>query len=126
MSSTTEIERTLDTGRAAGGAYEHAGDPESATWSTFVAARSLDQFYASWLSILCAQVEQVIGALLLVRSEHENTYVPGAIWPEVTRDMSYLAPAAQRALTERQGVVDSGEAEGRLGRLIAVSNAPAL
>jgi RND family efflux transporter MFP subunit len=111
MSSTTEIERTLDDARASSGAHERAGDAEASTWSTFAAAESVDQFYASWLSILCAQVEHVLGALLLVRSETENTYVPGAIWPDATRDVTHLAPTAQRALTERQGVVDTGEEE---------------
>lgn len=110
MSTTTEIERTLDAGRAASGAHDVAGDADASTWSTFVAAASHEQFYGSWLSILCAQIDDVLGALLLIRSDAENTYVPGAIWPDVNRDMAYLAPAAQRALTERQGVVDTGEA----------------
>lgn len=109
MSSTTEIERTLEDARAAPGAQDLAGDADASTWSTFVAANSVDQFYASWLAILCAQVEQVLGALLLIRSDTENTYVPGAIWPDVNRDMTHLAPTAQRALTERQGVVDTGD-----------------
>lgn len=109
MASTTEIERTLEDARAAPGAQDLSGDADASTWSTFVAANSVDQFYASWLAILCAQVEQVLGALLLIRSETENTYIPGAIWPDVSRDMTHLAPTAQRALTERQGVVDTGE-----------------
>lgn len=112
MSSTTEIERSLDDGRSSSGAHGFAGDADASTWSTFVAATSLEQFYASWLAILCAQIDQVLGALLLIRSDTENTYVPGAIWPDVTRDMAYLAPTAQRALTERQGVVDTGEDAG--------------
>lgn len=119
MSSTTEIQRSLEAeaGRGSSGAQDFAGDADAATWSTFVAASSLDQFYASWLAILCAQIDQVLGALLLIRSDTENTYVPGAIWPDANRDMAYLAPAAQRALTERQGVVDTGEDAGEAQEL---------
>ena len=107
MSSPPGIERTLEAERAA--AHRHAadaGDAESAAWSAFVAASSADQFFASWLAILCAQVEQVLGALLLTRSEHETTYVPAAIWPDPAHDMTYLAPTAQRALAERTGIVE--------------------
>ncbi len=117
MSSPPGIERTLEADSAAG--HRHtadAGNAESAAWSAFVAARSADQFFASWLAILCAQVEQVLGALLLTRSEQENTYVPAAIWPDPAHDMTYLAPTAQRALAERQGIVEpiQIEAERRL------------
>jgi hypothetical protein len=107
MSSPSGIERTLDTDRATEHRYAaDAGDAEAAAWSAFVAACSADQFFASWLAILCAQVGQVLGALLLTRSEHESTYVPAAIWPDPARDMAYLAPTAQRALAERQGIVE--------------------
>ena len=76
-------------------------------WATFIAANTLDQFYSSWLSILCTQIDRVIGALLLIRAEADNTYVPGAIWPDPNRDMAYLAPTAERALAKRQGIVET-------------------
>lgn len=115
--SIAEVERTIESSRAAGTRLGHAaGDAESTAWSTFVAARSMEEYFASWLAILCAQIEQVLGALLLTRSDAENTYVPGAIWPDVTRDMAYLAPTAQRALTERHGVVETTPEEGARGR----------
>jgi RND family efflux transporter MFP subunit len=107
MNSTTEIEQALDAQRTSSAPRgPEAGDSESAAWTSFIAARSLDQFYASWLAILCGQIERVLGALLLTRGTDDNTYVPGAIWPEPMRDMAYLAPTAQRALAERQGVVE--------------------
>jgi len=110
MASTTEIEQTLDAQRGTRSALgAEAGDAESSAWSTFVAARSLEQFCGSWLAILCAQIERVRGALLLTRSEDANTYVPAAIWPDPSRDMAYLAPTAQKSLAERQGVVETAE-----------------
>ena len=124
MSSTPGIEQALETQRPARQKQgSDPGDPEAPTWAAFIAARTLDQFYASWLAILCAQIERVIGALLLTRAETENTYVPGAIWPDPKRDMAYLAPTAQRALAERQGVVetvdDSATAAGLRGERVA-------
>ncbi len=90
-------------------AESHSTEPnaEASLWESFAAAGSLEQFYAAWLGILCVQIERVTGALLLVGAEHENTYVPGAVWPDPTRDMAFLAPTAQRALAERRGVVDA-------------------
>jgi len=110
MAASTEIEQTLDAQRGTRSALgAEAGDAESSAWSVFVAARSLEQFCGSWLTILCAQIERVRGALLLTRSDDANTYVPAAIWPDPARDMAYLAPTAQKSLAERQGVVEQIE-----------------
>lgn len=83
-------------------------DPEvvaSAYWADFGAAQSPAQFFASWLGILCTQIEHVNGALLLIVSDQANTFAPGAVWPDDRQDMSHLGPVAQQALTERRGVV---------------------
>ena len=124
MSSAAEIGQTLESQRTSRQRQgSDPGDSDASTWAAFIAARTLDQFYASWLSILCAQIERVLGALLLTRAETENTYVPGAIWPDPNRDMAYLAPTAQRALAERQGIVetvdDSAAAAGLRGARVA-------
>jgi hypothetical protein len=95
MSSTTEIQRTLEGAENASSHGYDAGDAESAAWAAFVAARSLDQFCVSWLTILCSQIERVRGALLLIGGQPDNTYVPAAIWPDPSRDMAYLAPSAR-------------------------------
>src|SRR5262245_57698120 len=78
---------------------------ESVYWAEFGAAQSHEQFLASWLAILCTQVDGVTGALLLVISEQANTFTPGAVWPDPRKDMAYLGPIAQQALTERRGIV---------------------
>lgn len=112
MSSATEIERALDDQRKPGSGFGFdAADPDAQAWSAFVAARSAEQFFGSWLAILCTQIDEVLGALLLTRAESANTYIPAAIWPDATRDMAYLAPTAQRALAERQAVVEPAEGD---------------
>ena len=77
----------------------------AACWADFSTAGSPEQFYASWLAILCSQVERVRGALVLVASGEANTFAPAAVWPDGGRDMTALGPAAQQSLVERRGIV---------------------
>lgn len=78
---------------------------EHAAWADFASTQSQDDFLARWLALLCLQVGGVRSALLLVAGEADNSFHAGAVWPDVERDLAYLAPLAQQALTERRGVV---------------------
>ncbi len=69
-------------------------------WATFAAAQSAADFCCSWLAIQCVQVAEVRSGLLLL-AEDGGTYVPAAVWPLATTDVTYLAPAAQQCLGER-------------------------
>lgn len=84
---------------------------ESAAWAQFSAPASAGEFSASWLSILCAQIEPAKGALLLLRSndEGDGSYVAAAVWPDPGRPMHYLAPAAEKTLRDKTGVVVSAD-----------------
>ena len=95
---------------------EEAARIEAAAWSRFTAARGRSEFHASWLSILCLQVERVSGALLLLGPDAEGTYTPAAIWPDASHDLRHLSAAAERALSERRGVVISADGSSVLGR----------
>lgn len=77
----------------------------AAYWADFSTAQSPEQFYTSWLGILCTQIEHVTGGLLLIASDQANTFALGAVWPDSSRDMTHLGSIAQQALTERRGVV---------------------
>lgn len=89
--------------------YSIAGeDPartEAAAWARFTAAQDSSEFCASWLAILCAQVDHVSAALLLLAGGQAGAYGAAAVWPDPTRNVQYLGVVAQRALTERRGVV---------------------
>lgn len=87
----------------AASAAEHAA--EHAAWADFASPQSQDDFLARWLALLCLQVGGVRSALLLVAGEADNTFHAGAVWPDVERDLAYLAPLAQQALAERRGIV---------------------
>jgi len=88
-------------------ANEARARAESAAWAKFSAAKSGGEFCASWLAILCAQIERVSGALLLLGPDQDGAYGAAAVWPDPAKSMQYLVPAGERALKERKGVVFS-------------------
>jgi len=89
---------------------------EATAWARFSSARDAAEFCASWLAILCAQVGRVNGALLLVGPERDGAFRAAASWPDATRNMQYLAPAAEKALNERRGVLMPRDAAAPLAR----------
>src|SRR5438309_676743 len=94
---------------------------EATAWARFSSARDAAEFCASWLAILCAQVGRANGALLLLGPERDGAFRPAATWPDATRNLQYLAPAAEKALTERRGVLLPREAGAYVGYPIEVS-----
>ncbi len=88
---------------------EDATRAETTAWAKFSAAKDSAEFCTSWLAILCMQIERVNGGLLLLGPDKDGAYVPAAMWPHAGRDMQYLSSAAERALTERRGIVTSDE-----------------
>ena len=81
---------------------EDATRAETAAWARFSVAKDSAEFCASWLAILCMQIDRVGGGLLLLGPDNEGAYSPAAVWPHAGRDMKYLSPAAERALNERR------------------------
>src|SRR5256886_3552043 len=94
---------------------------EATAWARFSSARDATEFCASWLAILCAQVGRANGALLLLGPERDGAFRAAATWPDATRNMQYLAPAAEKALNERRGVLVPREAGAYVGYPIEVS-----
>jgi len=90
----------------------HAKD-DSAAWAKFSAPDSTAEFCASWLAILCTQIDRVHGALFVLGPDKEGGYSAAAVWPDVSRSMQYLAPAAEKVLRERRGVVEWSSQERR-------------
>ncbi|MEO5698626.1 MAG: hypothetical protein ABIQ60_16000, partial [Burkholderiaceae bacterium] len=84
---------------------EHRVRAESAAWTRFTAPSDSAEFCAAWLALLCARVDRVRAALVLVADDGETAFKVAAAWPDAQRDLQYLGPTAQQALTERRGVV---------------------
>jgi RND family efflux transporter MFP subunit len=94
---------------------------EAAAWARFSSARDASEFCASWLAILCTQIGRANGALLLLGPEGDGAFRAAAVWPDPARNMQYLAPAAEKSLQERRGIVVAREAGAFVGYPIEVS-----
>ena len=84
---------------------EHRVRAESAAWSRFTAPNDSAEFCGAWLALLCTHVDRARAALVLTGEEGEGPFTVAAAWPDGQRDLQYLGPTAQLALTERRGVV---------------------
>ena len=87
---------------------------DGSVWAVLAAAKDAQQFCQSWLAIQCRLIPAVEGGLVLLLVDADGSYAPAAVWPDVRQDMSYLTQAAQKALSERRGVVLPMVAEGAL------------
>ncbi len=74
-------------------------------WRLFTTAKTAEEFCRAWLALLCRQLGGVSAGAVLLESSDTNTFVPIAVWPEPVGDLSRLGKVAQRALSERQGIV---------------------
>ncbi len=79
---------------------------ETAAWDHFSSPTSTAEFCSSWLAILCAQIDHVSAALLVLGPDKDGGFGAAAVWPDATRNVKYLGLAAEKALTERRGIVD--------------------
>ncbi len=84
---------------------EQRSRAETAAWGRFTAPADGGEFYAAWLVLLAARVERARAALLLLREDEQPSFAVAAVWPDAQRDLQYLGPTAERALTERRGIV---------------------
>lgn len=80
-------------------------EPDADVWRTLASPRSDAEFCQAWLALLCRQLPGVKAGIVLYQSAEANTFVPVAVWPDVTRELSFLGKVAERALTEARGVV---------------------
>jgi len=92
--------RTDDNGSVA------AGDK---LWSQFVDSSDYAGFASSWLALLCASIEGVNGALVLLGKPDVGPYSPVAFWPTPTHNLQHLVAVAEQSLAGRRGVMAIGE-----------------
>jgi hypothetical protein len=81
---------------------------ESALWAVLASAADAREYCQSWLAIQCRLIPAVVGGVVLLRLDGQESYSAVAVWPDVRRDMNYLTPTAQKALVERRGIVAPG------------------
>lgn len=84
-------------------AWLFEGDAE--VWRIFTTPRNDQEFCQAWLSLLCRQLPEITAGVVLMQATTEAAFTPFAVWPDVNRDLAFLAPIAERALTAERGVV---------------------
>jgi RND family efflux transporter MFP subunit len=89
---------------------------EASAWEQFSSSTSTGEFCSSWLAILCAQIEGVSAALLVLGPDSGGSYSAAAVWPDASHNLKYLGSAAEKALSERRGFVEQVFKERRQGR----------
>jgi len=89
------------------GNWSFDGDVE--VWRKFSSPNSDEDFCQAWLALLCRQLSNVTAGVVLFKSTEVNAFLPVAVWPEASRDLSFLSEVAERALTEGRGVVHHPE-----------------
>jgi multidrug resistance efflux pump len=85
-------------------------DREGSAWREFVAARTPEEFYRSWLALQCEMIPGVRSGLVVAGASGSGRFVPVAVWPE-GQAIQHLAQVAERALAERRGLVLRGARE---------------
>jgi RND family efflux transporter MFP subunit len=89
-------------------ASEARARAESAVWAQFAAPKDAAEFCASWLAIVCGQIERVNTGLLVLGSD-DSGYSTAAVWPDASRNVRHLGPAAVRTLKEKRGIVAAAD-----------------
>ena len=80
-------------------------DTENALWQQFVEAPTHKAFCQSWLALQCRMLEDVRGSLVLLGTPDQGPFTPAAVWPNAKHSVKHLTAAAERALTERRGLL---------------------
>lgn len=77
-------------------------------WTQFTGSENLSGFASAWLALLCSSIDGASAALLLMGKPDQGPYAPVAVWPDPSRNLQHLVPAAEQALAGRRGVLVQG------------------
>jgi len=89
-----------------------------ALWSRFTTATSAKDYVDAWLGLLCQDIDQVSGAIVLLGNPDAGPYTPAGLWPDAHHDLACLADVADKALRERKAMVVPVPGEhGRAGAI---------
>lgn len=91
-------------------ASPHVLFEEGELWGQFSLSSSPDQFCESWLALQCRMIPEVSGGVVLLGPPDTGPFSPVAVWPQGRRGaVRHLAGVAERAIRERQGLVQQRE-----------------
>ena len=85
------------------------GDPVAlssrSSWDAFASAQTAEGKCRAWLDLICRRVPEPKAAAVLVESVEAHTFVPIAVWPQISADLGRLAKVVEQTIRERRGVV---------------------
>jgi len=87
-------------------------DGDADLWTQFAQAATVEAFCRSWLALQCRMIPGVAGGLVLLGPPDRGPFSPTAVWPSPRRSMKHLTEAAQRALTDRRGLLIKRDPNG--------------
>ena len=109
MADDNGIVLISDARRGAG----EGGSFESAFWARLAHAGDAGSFSAHWLDLQCRALDGVIRGAVILRGSEAAAFAPVALWPEGIEGSPRLAAVVERALQQRQVVVDGVTRAGR-------------
>jgi multidrug efflux pump subunit AcrA (membrane-fusion protein) len=89
----------------AGPGADLAADAEAALWQRFAEAASPEAYAHAWLALQARMISGVAAGVVVLGPPDTGPFTPAAFWPDARRASRALAEAAERAMTERRGLV---------------------
>jgi multidrug resistance efflux pump len=93
---------------------------DQALWKQFREADSPEEFTRAWLALQCRFIEGAVAGVIVLGEPDTGPFAPAACWPENDVANPGLTAAAERAMSERQGVV-LGQADATSGAASSVA-----
>jgi biotin carboxyl carrier protein len=84
---------------------------DNALWKRFRSARNTAEVAQAWLALQCRFIDGANSGVVVLGEPDVGPFAPIAYWPDEEAYDPELAPAAERAMAEREGVV-RGESDG--------------
>ena len=84
-------------------------DASLLVWDNFIHAKTSETFCRAWLALLCQQITHVKAAAVLVEGQDQRSFVPIAVWPHPTPDLSHLSVIVESCLKQAQSIVQASK-----------------
>ena len=81
-------------------------------WKQLRDAETNEAFCSAWLALQCRLIGVITQGVVVLGEPDKGPYVPAAYWPPGQGSTSGLAATAEKAMAQRRGVIDDGEAAG--------------
>lgn len=84
-----------------------AANDTAPVWDSFVHAKTADVFCKAWLAIVCQQLAGITAAAVLI--EDGQSFVPIAVWPQASPELSRLSQVVEHCLQQKQAIIQASK-----------------